>query len=117
MKIKSIETVPFRLPLRRDFKWAGLAVDLGGFVLVRIFTDEGTVGIGEATPLPDWGGDHGRRSGETLRTVCVVVNDVIAPVLIGKDPTRVENLRAIMARALKGNNYAKNAVDIALHDI
>src|SRR5262245_30345782 len=87
MKIKSIENVPFKLPTRRDFKWAGLAVDLGGFVLVRVHPDEGLVGIGEATPLPDWGGDHGRRSRETLKTVCVIIQEVLAPVLVGCDPT------------------------------
>lgn len=117
MKITSIETIPFKLPIRRDFRWAGLAVELGGFVLVRITTDEGIVGFGEATPLPDWGGDHGRRSGETLKTVCSIISDVIAPVLIGADPTRIEALRMKMALALKGNNYAKNAVEIALYDI
>ncbi|WP_029352680.1 enolase C-terminal domain-like protein [Bosea sp. 117] len=117
MKITAIEAIPFRLPARRDFKWAGLAVDLGGFVLVRIRTDEGLVGIGEATPLPDWGGDHGRRSGETLRTVCAVVEDVLAPRLIGQDPTRIEALRVVMSKALKGNSYAKAAIDIALHDL
>jgi L-alanine-DL-glutamate epimerase-like enolase superfamily enzyme len=117
MKITSIEAIPFKLPLRRDFKWAGLAVDLGGFVLVRVFTDEGVVGLGEATPLPDWGGDHGRRSGETLKTVCTVIADVLAPMLLGKDPTRIEMLRLVMASSLKGHNYAKAAIDIALHDI
>lgn len=117
MKIIAIEAVPFRLPTRRDFKWAGLQVELGGFVLVRIFTDEGVVGIGEATPLPDWGGDHGRHSGETLKTICAVVEDVISPALVGKDPARIEYLRGVISRALKGNSYAKNAVDIALHDI
>ena len=61
MKIRSIEASAFRLPHRRSFKWAGLNVELGGFVLVRITTDEGLIGYGEATPLPDWGGDFGRR--------------------------------------------------------
>ena len=117
MKIVRIETVPFRLPVRRDFRWAGLAGNLGGFVLVRIFTDEGLVGLGEATPLPDWGGDHGRRSGETLKTVCSVIEAVLAPCLVGFDPIGIEFARLRMARALKGNNYAKNAVEIALYDI
>ena len=69
MKIRSIEASAFRLPHRRSFKWAGLNGELGSFVLVRVTTDDGLVGYGEATPLPDWGGDFGRRSGETLRTV------------------------------------------------
>lgn len=117
MKIVRIEAVPFRLPLRRDFKWAGLAVSLGGFVLVRVWTDEGLVGLGEATPLPDWGGDHGRRGGETQRTVIAVIRDVLEPALVGLDPTRIEHARATMSRALRGHSYAKCAVEIALHDI
>lgn len=117
MKIVKIEAIPFKLPTRRDFKWAGLAVDLGGFVLVRVHTDEGIVGIGEATPLPDWGGDHGRHGGETLATVRTIVCDVISPVMIGRDPTQIEDARSRINRALRGNTYAKNAFDIALHDI
>jgi len=68
MKITAIEPIPFRLPVRREFRWSGLQVALGGFVLVRVRTDEGLIGYGEATPLPDWGGDFGRSGGETQRT-------------------------------------------------
>jgi len=116
MKILSVTASAFRLPPRRDFRWAGLQVDLGGFVLVRIETDEGVTGFGEATPLPDWGGDFGRHSGETLATVIAMVNDVFAPVLVGTDPTAVTAARAAMDRVAIGNVYAKCAVDIALHD-
>jgi muconate cycloisomerase len=117
MKIRSIDAVPFQLPARRDFRWAGLKVDLGGFVLVEVRTDEGLIGIGEATPLPDWGGDHGRRSGETPRSVIAMVQDLLAPALAGSDPLAIETARATMNRVLRGNSYAKNAVDIALHDL
>lgn len=117
MKIRSIEASAFRLPHRRSFKWAGLNGELGNFVLVRITTDADLVGYGEATPLPDWGGDFGRRSGETLRTVISMVNDLFAPALIGTDPTAVTAARRTMDRIAVGNNYAKCAVDIALHDL
>jgi muconate cycloisomerase len=117
MKITSIEAVPFRLQPRRDFKWAGLQIQLGGFVLVRIRTDDGLVGYGEATPLPDWGGDHGRRSGETQGTVVSIINDVLAPCLIGQDPLSITAACARMNRAAIGHTYAKCAIDIALHDI
>jgi muconate cycloisomerase len=116
MKITSIEAIPFRLTPRRDFKWAGLRVDLGGFVLVRVATDGGVVGYGEATPLPDWGGDFGRHSGETQATVASMVNDVLGPALIGRDPTAVTAARQAMDGVAAGNVYAKCAVDIALHD-
>jgi L-alanine-DL-glutamate epimerase-like enolase superfamily enzyme len=116
MKITRIEAIPFRLPPRRDFKWAGLKVDLGGFVLVRVETEGGVVGYGEATPLPDWGGNFGRHGGETLQTVRTMVEDVLGPVLIGHDATAVTAARLAMDQAARGNTYAKCAVDIALHD-
>ena len=117
MKIRSIEASAFRLPHRRSFKWAGLNGELGSFVLVRVTTDDGVVGYGEATPLPDWGGDFGRRSGETLRTVITMVNDLFGPALVGTDPTAVTAARRKMDRLAVGNSYAKCAIDIALHDI
>jgi muconate cycloisomerase len=116
MKITSIEAIPFRLTPRRDFKWAGLQVELGGFVFVRVRTDDGVVGYGEATPLPDWGGDFGRHAGETQATVVSVVNDVLGPALTGLDPTAVIAARKAMDAVAAGNVYAKCAVDIALHD-
>ena len=117
MKIRSIQASAFRLPYRRSFKWAGLNGELGGFVLVRITTDDGLVGYGEATALPDWGGDFGRRSGETPATVISMINRIFAPALVGSDPTRVTAARQIMDRLVVGNSYAKCAVDIALHDL
>ena len=45
MIIKSIEAFPIRLPARRDFKWAGLRENLGGFVVVRLETEGGEVGV------------------------------------------------------------------------
>src|SRR5689334_13444733 len=117
MKIRSIEASAFALPNRRSFKWAGLHGELGRFVLVRIATDDGVVGYGEATPLPDWGGDFGRRSGETLATVISLINNVFAPALLGTDPTQVTAAKRAMDRLVVGNSYAKCAVDIALHDL
>jgi len=117
MKIRSIEASAFRLPHRRSFKWAGLNVELGSFVLVRVATEEGVLGYGEATPLPDWGGESGRRSGETPSTVISLINQIFAPALVGADATAVTAARQIMDRLVIGNSYAKCAVDIALHDI
>jgi muconate cycloisomerase len=117
MKITSIEAIPIRLAARRDFKWAGLRCDLGGFVIVRIRTDEGLTGYGEATPLPDWGGDFGRHGGESPAGVASMVKDVLAPALIGRDPTAVTAARSAMDAAVAGNVYAKCAIDIGLHDI
>jgi L-alanine-DL-glutamate epimerase-like enolase superfamily enzyme len=117
MKITDIEAFPFRLPTRRDFWWASLQVPLGGFVFVEIKTDTELTGFGEATPLPDWGGDHNRHGGETQQTVIDIVRSTIAPALIGIDPTAIELAHMRMDRVLRGNSYARCAVDIALHDL
>src|SRR4051812_37303778 len=101
MKITRIEAFPFRLPLRRSFKWAGLTIPLGGFVYVRLETDVGLVGHGEATPLPDWGGDFGKPGGETQDTVVSIIRRVIAPILMGTDPTEVERAHIEMDRAVR----------------
>ena len=117
MKIRSIDASAFALPNRRSFKWAGLNCELGGYVLVRVHSDDGLVGYGEATPLPDWGGDFGRRGGETVAGVIHLVNSVFAAALRGTDPTAVTAARRTMDRLVAGNSYAKCAVDIALHDL
>jgi L-alanine-DL-glutamate epimerase-like enolase superfamily enzyme len=117
MQITFIDAFPFRLPLRRDFSWASLQVPLGGFVFVEVSTDEGMAGWGEATPLPDWGGDHGRPGGETQASVVDVVRRTLAPALVGLNPTRVEEAHLRMDKVLRGNSYARCAVDIALHDL
>lgn len=117
MKITAIEAIPFNLPPRRDFKWAGLAGSLGRFVLVRVRTDAGLTGYGEATPQPDWGGDYGRRNGETQLSVVNTVTESLAPALIGQDPLNVTAASSRMDAAIVGHSYAKCAVDMALHDI
>jgi L-alanine-DL-glutamate epimerase-like enolase superfamily enzyme len=117
MQISSIDAFAFRLPVRRHFRWASLLKPLGGFVYVAITTDTGIVGVGEANPLPDWAGDHGRHGGETQGSVIDMIKRVIEPALIGLDPTRIEAAHATMDRVLRGNSYARCAIDMALHDL
>jgi muconate cycloisomerase len=105
------------LPLRRRFRWNGLDQELGEFVLVRIVTDEGLVGYGEATPLATWGGEHGRHGGETLATVCSVIEKVLRPHLVGLDPTAISSIVPLMDALVVGHTYAKGAIEMALHDL
>jgi L-alanine-DL-glutamate epimerase-like enolase superfamily enzyme len=117
MKITRLEAVPFTLPVRRDFRWTGLSAGIGSFVLVRVHTDDGLIGLGEATPLAEWGGDFGTYSGETQATVSHIVEDLLAAVVEGCDPTNIERLVRLMDKAVRGHSYAKAAVDVALHDL
>ena len=112
MKITQIEPIPINVPLKQGLttKTAhGEHID-SPYVLVRVHTDEGLIGLGEATVAPRW-------SGETSASCIEALNHLLAPVLVGEDPTRVSLLRQRMDRALKHNPFTKAAVEIALWDL
>jgi muconate cycloisomerase len=117
MRITKIETIPIRLPTRRVHQWASLTTPIGVYVIIKLHTDEGLIGLGEAPVLKDWGGDHGKYFGETPQTTAHIVNDILAPALTGQEPSRFEAIHALMDRAVKGYPYCKAAIDAALYDV
>ena len=117
MKITNIETIPIRLPTRRVHQWASLTTPIGVYVIIKLHTDEGLVGLGEAPVLKDWGGDHGKYFGETPQTTVHIINDILAPALKDQDPARFEAIHALMDKAVKGYPYCKAAIDGALYDV
>jgi muconate cycloisomerase len=116
MKITDIETFNVALPWRRLHKMAFPSGALGNYVIVRVRTDEGIDGLGEATVIKEWGGDYGRYFGESPELTVAVIKTILAPALIGKDPFAIERAHREMDLAVKGNPYAKTALDEALHD-
>jgi muconate cycloisomerase len=117
MKISGIETIPIKLPPRRLHQWSSLTTPIGVYVIIKIATDEGITGLGEAPVLKDWGGDHMKYYGETPETTAHVIGDILAPALIGHEPTEIAALHLLMDRAIKGYPYCKAAIDMALYDI
>jgi muconate cycloisomerase len=117
MKITKIKTIPIRLPTRRVHQWASLTTSIGVYVIIKLHTDEGVVGLGEAPVLKDWGGDYGRYFGETPQTTVHIITDILAPALKDTDPRRIETVHALMDKAVKGYPYAKAAIDMALYDV
>ena len=87
MRINAIEAIPTALPVRREWKWRGLGGDLGRWVIVRVGTEDGLIGLGEATPLPDWGGDFNRYAGETPATVMHLIRLEDAGINFIEPPT------------------------------
>jgi len=116
MKITALETVAVSLPLRRPHVSAVQARERV-FILVRLRTDAGLEGLGEATVLKEWGGPFNTYYGESYRTVALVIGTYLAPAVIGEDPAQLQRLHQKMHRAIKGYPYAKAAVDIACHDV
>ena len=117
MKITKIETIPIRLPTRRVHQWASLTTPIGVYVIIKLHTDDGLVGLGEAPVLKDWGGDHGKYFGETPQTTAHIINDILARALKDQDARRFEVLHALMDKSVKGYPYAKAAIDMTLYDV
>ena len=116
MRIERVETFAVSLPERRKHPTATLADKQGDYVIVKVFA-EGLVGLGEATVLKEWGGDHGRYYGEHPSTTIKLINDVLAPAIIGEDATQINVVMEKLRGTVKGYPYAKAGIDVALHDL
>ena len=112
MRITTIEAIPVRVPLKAGMTTRTAHGDhvTSDYVIVRVHTDAGLVGLGEATVAARW-------SGETSRSCVAAIDDLIGPALAGADPTRIHALRAVMDRELKLNPFTKAAVEMALWDL
>jgi muconate cycloisomerase len=112
-----VELVRVALPTRRVHKWTGLTEPIGGYVLVKVMGDDGTLGWGEAPALKDWGGDFGRYFGESPQTVMLVIEQYLTPAVLGADVLNFVDLHRRMDGAIKGYPYAKGAVEMATYDL
>jgi muconate cycloisomerase len=118
MQITGCEVFLVALPSRREHTWASkMETPIGHHAIVRLDTDEGLSGWGEAPAIATWGGAHGRHYGETPETVKHLVEAYLVPAVRGVDPAELAVVHARMDKVVKGSPYAKAAVDIACHDL
>jgi L-alanine-DL-glutamate epimerase-like enolase superfamily enzyme len=109
MKITTVTTVPFSLPLKRAIGFAHGSMASTDHVLVEIGTDEGLTGRAEAPSRP-------YLYGESLASMAEAVRQWFRPQLVGMDPFRTDTIRGLLDRTAN-NNTIKGAIDIALHDL
>lgn len=118
MKITGCELFIVGLPNRRHHTWASkMTAAIGRHIILRLDTDEGIQGWGEAPAGITWGGSQMRYYGESPETVYHVINDHLLAAVKGLDPRDMAVLHATMDKAVKGHPYAKAAIDIACYDI
>ena len=115
--IKSIETLLVQLPTRREHKWTGLTEVIGRYLLTRMTDSDGRVGWGEAPALKDWGGEFGRYFGESTLIAKTVIENYLAPALLGVELGNFVEMHARMDAVVKGYPYAKAALDFAAYDL
>lgn len=83
--------------------------DVSDFVLVRLTTECGVVGVGEATVTARW-------SGETMRGAKAIIDHLLAPSVVGCDPADIDEIDSRMRAVAIGNPFAKSAVEMACWD-
>ena len=112
MKISHIDIIPVRVPIKADMVLRTAHGDHthSHYVLVKVHTDGGIVGLGEATVGPRWNGETG--------TSCeAVLREFLVPAVLGADPLNRTVIRQKMDEVVKLHPFAKSAIEMALWDI
>ena len=84
--------------------------DVSRYTLVRVETDAGIEGVGEATVAPRW-------SGETALGCKYLIDTYLGLELTGLDPEDIPAIEAALDRATQLNPFAKCAIEMACWDI
>lgn len=114
MKITKIDIFPIAMPYAKPYEQATGVTEMARRVIIKMHTDEGIVGWGEAsTLLPN-------RTGESAKVIALVIAEHFMPLLIGENPL---NMQAVMQKLRwasmdkYGFLYSKTAIEMALYDI
>ena len=114
MRIATVEAIPLDIPFThggKPFGWGGQSWTHLSIVLVRVETESGLIGYGEAF------------SYACRRAVQAAVEDMIAPLVIGSDAGDIAAINERLQRTLhlQGRHgltiFALSGLDIALWDI
>ena len=93
MKIQAIETIVVRIPYTTGGKadtaaWGGKAWQTADALLLKVTTDEGVVGWGEAFGY------------NVIPATQAAVDHILAPMCVGRDPLMIESLMLELQRKL-----------------
>lgn len=112
MKITGAELILTKVPVQRPHRMAIGTTTFQECVYLKLFTDTGLVGWGEAPHMVGYSG-----AGETQSSVALQLRERLLPAVFGKDPMQIEARQQDMDRALPWNPRAKSAVNMALYDL
>ena len=112
MKVTAVHVDTLELRLEEPFVIASSALAVSPCALVRVETDEGLTGYGEACPAYEFTGD-------TLWTVADVIGEYLGPATVGRDPSHIEEIVRVWERDLwtVGNQAARGVLEMALWDL
>jgi muconate cycloisomerase len=109
VKIRSIEPIAVRIPMKKPVFMAGVEIRHADNVIVRIEADNGAVGWGEAASAPTM-------TGETVESMMAAIH-YLKPAIEARLADDIAGAIAAMRSRMYANNAAKAAIEIALHDL
>lgn len=112
MIITGVDSLAVRIPLlpqRRMVSALGRH-EVSDYVLVRVRTDAGLEGAGEATVMPRW-------SGESVWGARAIIDRILAPRLVGADPCDIPDIARRLDDGARHNWFAKAALEMACWDL
>jgi len=111
-KIKDAEAFFVKIPTKVKYKMSkgGSRRSYMG-IIVKITSDEDLIGYGEVFASPGW------YSAESPDGVIQMINRWFRPLLIRERVLDIERIIDKLDNERMGNNFAKSAVDMALHDL
>lgn len=109
MRITKIKTKVLNLTLKKPLVLAFSTVESAETIIVKIETDNGLYGYGEASP-------SSLVTGETKETVLAILKKLESS-LIGENPLEIGKIHKKMNSIIGFNSSAKASIDIALYDI
>jgi len=110
MKIKDIKVYSLKIPLIKEFKTSLRTVKTADETIVKIESEDGKIGFGEAAPTAVITGD-------TTQSIRGIIKNNIRPVLIGEEIENIEKIHFLIEKAAVNNSSAKAAVEMAVYDL
>jgi L-alanine-DL-glutamate epimerase-like enolase superfamily enzyme len=110
VRIARVEAVPLQARLKTPFRFGNVVRTTSANVLVRITGEDGVAGYGEACPVP-------QLTAETQESVVALVEQRVAPQLVGEDAVQWRPLLDRGAERLFQASFTQAAVDMALLDL
>jgi muconate cycloisomerase len=101
---------PARDRVQQTFRFGTVDRTRSQNVVVRIVTEDGVVGYGEACPVRAF-------TAETQQIVVALIDERVREVVVGQDPTLVRPILRALAPRLVHCPFTLAAVDIALWDL
>lgn len=112
MKIARVEAIPLMARPKKPYTMPHAKIDKFFATIVKITTDDEITGVGECTV---------RLSPRTTQSI---VEDILAPVVIGRDPEDVEAIWWDMFKIMRGRGHSRgfmleaiSGIDMAIWDI